>query len=96
MFLENAKHRMPKGEKPFTCHECSKSYSGQRNLKTHIITHSGENKFIAKNVPCHFQLVGRSNKLNQKPRTDLKPVPADSPDRRDYVSSGLSIVVITY
>ena len=96
MFLENAKHRMLKGEKPFTCNECSKSYSGQWNLKTHIITHSGENKFIAKNVPCHFQLVGRSNKLNQKPRKDLKPVPADSPDRRDYVSSGLSIVVITY
>ena len=79
MFLENDKHRMPKGEKPFTCNECSKSYSGQWNLKTHIITHSG-----------------RSNKLNKKSRKDLKPVPADSPDRRDYVSSGLSIVVITY
>ncbi|XP_042369478.1 zinc finger protein OZF-like, partial [Plectropomus leopardus] len=38
-------NQVPVSEKPFSCSECGKRYGVKKNLKRHMITHSGETPF---------------------------------------------------
>ena len=50
--------RTHSGEKPFTCEECSESFSETDELKTHLRTHSGEKPLTCKECSKSFSESG--------------------------------------